>query len=761
MSSTLDIPLRGSSVNIVRQCGAALTDVLRCKFGCVVTFEGVGLEGATSFASQIRPTAGPEKRVTFGLPAGVQVSVWKADLANFPVHAVVNAANCHLQHNGGVALSLSNAGGPQIQKESDDYIKKYGELQVGGALIMDAGSLPCSKIIHAVGPQLPNSPSNKEIWKAEPFLRKTIWSILSIVQESCLKTVALPAISSGLFHYPLAQCANTIVTAVKQYYEHASGYQPTEIMFVNHDESTVWEMERACRQILGLHTTRSQDGAGKSKGDAKMSAAAVRIGNVRLTLKSGYMEDQQTDVIVNTVFKRDLKVGQISKALLQKAGPKMQEEMNTASANGKVIITKAYGLQCKEVYHTCCYEKEKEKREQVLFVSVWECLCLSFLNHHKSISFPAIGTGGLGLDGKQVARVMSDAVVEFSRKFQEKTDVYFVIFPSNHKIFTAFEEQMRYLSHHSSDLNFKKAPDHRDDSHDSRASTPLISLSGPSEEATAEAEQWLRSLLFNSPGAVMICNNFILHFGEQEHLQLSRLMKNGLSLTEFFERGCASMLVDGDSNGDVAVSGLQVEAMLCDIQREFVRGKERAMQLMSGNPVSFEKKPVEPFRQEFTDRITAFKHTGLHVVKVDKVENTTLRMLFDIKKQQLLSPNSQKMFQRIQAQFCDMVGHIGFSAEYAPPDDPAYGEGIYFASTVKMAMEVWKEHHWEYIHFVEAEVLTGASTRGEPGLILPPAVGSAPNVRLDSVNGGPGIAVIFCGYQALPKYIITCKVRRV
>lgn len=73
-------------------------------------------------------------------------------------------------------------------------------------------------------------------------------------------------------------------------------------------------------------------------------------------------------------------------------------------------------------------------------------------------------------------------------------------------------------------------------------------------------------------------------------------------------------------------------------------------------------------------------------------------------------------------------------------------------------MEVWKEQNEEYLYFVEAEVLTGKSTPGKPGLILPPAVGTDPQILYDSVSGGTDISVIFSSYQALPMYIITCKV---
>lgn len=88
--------------------------------------------------------------------------------------------------------------------------------------------------------------------------------------------------------------------------------------------------------------------------------------------------------------------------------------------------------------------------------------------------------------------------------------------------------------------------------------------------------------------------------------------------------------------------------------------------------------------------------------------------------------------------------------------DPEYGQGIYFARTVKKAMDVWMWKNDQYLYFVEADVLTGESTKGQRGLILPPAKGTDPKVRYDSVSGVSDISVIFSSYQALPRYIITC-----
>lgn len=295
MACKLDFGLYGSSINIVKQCGPALSDILNTKFSCVATIEGVDVESEPSFVQEKGPAIGEEKRFSARLPAGVHVSVWKADLTAFQVDAVVNAANCSLQHGAGLARALCDAGGPQIQKESDNYTDAHGPLNTGQAIITTAGSLPCRMIIHAVGPQLPYNASKSEVLDAKPLLEKAIRSIMNVAKKCHLDTVAIPAISSGLFRYPLQECAETIVSAVKDYYERSSlqEHVPKEIFFVNRDEATVTEMERACRQILARLSVPYGQAAGSSaRGATKTSDLAVHIGNVFLTLKRANIEDQ-------------------------------------------------------------------------------------------------------------------------------------------------------------------------------------------------------------------------------------------------------------------------------------------------------------------------------------------------------------------------------------------------------------------------------------------------------------------------------------
>ncbi|XP_012733688.2 protein mono-ADP-ribosyltransferase PARP9 isoform X2 [Fundulus heteroclitus] len=782
MDANLNIHLNRESVNIVKKCGDALCKVLYDKFGCVATINGVEMENESRTSYQRQPSPiSPEKRWEFRLRSGVKISVWKADLTNFSADAVVNAANKYLQHYGGLAQALSTAGGPQIQKESADYVQKYGNLKTGEAVVFDAGSLPYNKIIHAVGPELDKHHSHSDFNKAESLLVKAICSILNKVEEYHLKSVAIPAISSGLFHYPLRDCADTIASTVKRYYDnlHHQNHRPKEIFLVNHDEPTVKEMERACRHIFDpqQHQTYSQAAAGNSRGAANTPTPSFQMGNVRLTLKKGKIEEERTDVIVNTAsVDRNLSIGKISNAILQKAGYEIQNEISRAVLKGSIIHTRSYQLQCKEVFHTFCPEKGNDPAaDQKLYFSVYECLMMAVGRRYVSITFPAIGTGALGFSKAESASIMLSAVYNFAHTCSTLLEVYLVIFPSDHETFQAFQREMGLLqqrlasfsvplegkpghqphqhhSAHSGESQWYPSPEAhgpKDESHTSRALTPQISLDGPSEESKYEAQKWLKDLLSMDSHAIKIYNNFISHFSDTDHLRLSRFAEKGLFIEEFFTQGHACIEINGEKE-NAAVAAVKVEAMLCKVQKDFISEEECELQVLVDTEPAPKRQTVRRSSREFTKRADAFSGHGLKVKKVEEVENRALKKMFELKKKQLDCFKSETMFQRIPAQFCEMISRIGFQAECAPPEDPKYGEGIYFTSNIKRALDLWRDQREKYLYFVEAEVLTGASAPGSPGLLLPP-------VKCDSVHGGSDVSVIFSGYQALPKYIITCE----
>ena len=123
-----------------------------------------------------------------------------ADLTERDVDAIVNAANSHLQHGGGVAGAIVKRGGTVIQDESD----KIGYVPVGGAAITTGGKLKAHYVIHAVGPRMGEGDEDNK-------LKSAINSVLTLAAEERLKSISVPAISAGIFGFPKDRCAAILV----------------------------------------------------------------------------------------------------------------------------------------------------------------------------------------------------------------------------------------------------------------------------------------------------------------------------------------------------------------------------------------------------------------------------------------------------------------------------------------------------------------------------------------------------------------------
>jgi O-acetyl-ADP-ribose deacetylase (regulator of RNase III) len=130
----------------------------------------------------------------------------QGDITERDVDAIVNAANSHLQHGGGVAGAIVRKGGSIIQEESD----RVGFVPVGNAAITGAGKLPSKYVVHAVGPRMGEGDEDNK-------LRSAVLNSLSLASEKGVKSISLPAISSGIFGFPKDRCAEILVTAASRY----------------------------------------------------------------------------------------------------------------------------------------------------------------------------------------------------------------------------------------------------------------------------------------------------------------------------------------------------------------------------------------------------------------------------------------------------------------------------------------------------------------------------------------------------------------
>jgi O-acetyl-ADP-ribose deacetylase (regulator of RNase III) len=130
----------------------------------------------------------------------------EGDITDLDVDAIVNAANQYLQLGSGVAGAIRSKGGPSIQRECD----QIGRCPVGGAAITGGGSLKARHVIHAVGPH------GGDVDADEKMVSVTRAS-LALADKHQLRSIAFPAISTGVFGYPIDKCARFMLQTVIRY----------------------------------------------------------------------------------------------------------------------------------------------------------------------------------------------------------------------------------------------------------------------------------------------------------------------------------------------------------------------------------------------------------------------------------------------------------------------------------------------------------------------------------------------------------------
>jgi O-acetyl-ADP-ribose deacetylase (regulator of RNase III) len=162
------------------------------------------------------------------------IELTKGDVTALDVDAVVNAANEHLQLGSGVAGAIRRKGGPAIQQECD----RIGHCPVGGAVVTGGGDLSARWVIHAVGPVWQGGEAGEEA-----LLASAVRSALERAEEVGAKSVALPAIATGVFGFPLERAAGIATGEARRFAAAARGVE--RIVFCLFDERALSAFEDA------------------------------------------------------------------------------------------------------------------------------------------------------------------------------------------------------------------------------------------------------------------------------------------------------------------------------------------------------------------------------------------------------------------------------------------------------------------------------------------------------------------------------------
>lgn len=168
---------------------------------------------------------------------GKILKVIEGNIALLDVEAIVNAANKSLILGGGVAGAIRNFGGPTIQEECNEI----ESIEVGDAVITSGGNLKAKYVIHAAGPVYGEGDEDHK-------LKRAVLNSFKIASKYKIKNIAFPAISTGIFHFPIQRCSEIMFEVAINYLR--ENEYPKEVVFCLFGEKAFSVFENALEKML-------------------------------------------------------------------------------------------------------------------------------------------------------------------------------------------------------------------------------------------------------------------------------------------------------------------------------------------------------------------------------------------------------------------------------------------------------------------------------------------------------------------------------
>ena len=176
--------------------------------------------------------------------SGQHLEICQGDITLENTDAIVNAANAQLLHGGGVAAAIARRGGEMVISESREWVKMNGPVTHTRPAVTSGGNLACKYIIHAVGP----------IWGEggeDVKLKEAIAGSLTTAEELNARSIAFPAISTGIYGFPVGRAAQIFMRTFSNYFKNNPKSIIETVRIILFDEMTLNEFSNAFQTEFG------------------------------------------------------------------------------------------------------------------------------------------------------------------------------------------------------------------------------------------------------------------------------------------------------------------------------------------------------------------------------------------------------------------------------------------------------------------------------------------------------------------------------
>ena len=245
-----------------------LLGMLENENNCVIECFIPNKEGAEEVEEEQEAKKKKESLYNLLTPEGKKILVFKDNICDRNVDVIVNATNSTLQNSVGVSKTISDRAGEAFKAECDRFVFDKGKLLEGQVAVTTAGKLPFQKVIHTVGPKWGEKAAKEKSMgrttREEKMLSYATMTALNAAKG--YKSVAIPAIITGIFEFPLQLCAQIMVESMLEFFQGNPSCLLSEIQFTSMEDDVVKAFAKELNSRCPNHPNYQSSSDPKTKG---------------------------------------------------------------------------------------------------------------------------------------------------------------------------------------------------------------------------------------------------------------------------------------------------------------------------------------------------------------------------------------------------------------------------------------------------------------------------------------------------------------